>query len=233
MGYEVIYSYQEKTDSEFSGETKTFKKRVGDPYEDFPLDKLSGIICCQLARRDIYVKDVEIYEITKKKINFKETKNGIILKNKKSLFTENFEPVFNSEVEKNDSFSENKNENTSELSINQKEVVEKTLDINTSRVIKKMTFVPEPQQQIDLLKKGVKLTPDKSYNIYHAENHINGINEIYTLIDDKNKTVKVSDLYFVPMNSLDLENDGQSSNLSEDGLNWSGAIRDDPPQLRR
>jgi hypothetical protein len=232
MGYEIIYSYQDKTESGFSEEIKTFKKRVGDPYEDFPLDKLSGVVCCQLARRDIYVKDVEIYEITKKKINFKETKNGIILKNKKYLFNENFEPVFNSEVNDNSVFSENKTEVSAENNTNPK-VAEKNLEINTSRVVKRMTFVPEPQQQIDLLKKGVKLTPDKSYNIYHTENHLNGVNEIYTLIDDKNKTVKVSDLYFVPVNSLDLENDSQSSNLSEDGLNWSGAIRDNLPQLRR
>lgn len=227
MGYEIIYSYQDKTEKGFSEEIKTFKKRVGDPYEEFPLDKLSGVICCQLARRDIYVKDVEIYEITKKKINFKETKNGIILKNKKYLFNENFEPVFSSDLD-----NESSKETSATTEVN-KVNIDKNTNIDTNRVLKRMTFVPEPQQQIDLLKKGIKLTPDKSYNIHSIESHPNGVNEIYSLIDDKNKIQKVSDLYFVPVNSLDLEDNNQSSNLSEDGLNWSGAIRDDLPQLRR
>jgi len=68
MGYEVIYHYKEKLNGEFSEETKTYKKRIGDPYEELPPEKLASVIFGQLARRDIYVKDVEIYEITKKKI---------------------------------------------------------------------------------------------------------------------------------------------------------------------
>jgi hypothetical protein len=228
MGYEVIYFYQDKTEKGFSEEVKTFKKRVGDPYEDFPIDKLSGIICCQLARRDIYVKDVEIYEITKKKIKFKETKNGIILKNKKYSFNENFEPVFSSDIEENLT----ENINTLKEAKNQSNIEKNEINIDVSRVIKKMTFVPEPQQQIDLLKRGIKLTPDKIYNIYSIENHPNSINEIYTLIDDKNKTQKVSDLYFVPVNKL-FEDNVEIGALSEDGLNWSGTVRGDVPQIRR
>ena len=97
MGYEVIYYYQDKTKDGFSEEIKSFKKRIGDPYEEFPIEKLSGAILLQLARRDIYVKNLEIFEITKKKIKFRETKNGIILNNKKFSFNNMEEPIISFE----------------------------------------------------------------------------------------------------------------------------------------
>ena len=37
----------------------------------------------QLARRDIWVVDVDILEFKRQKINFRETKGGIVIKNKK------------------------------------------------------------------------------------------------------------------------------------------------------
>lgn len=227
MGYEVIYYYKEKINGEFSEETKNFKKRIGDPYEDLPLEKLASIISSQLARRDIYVKDVEIYEITKKKINFKETKNGIVLKNKKYSFDENFEPTLSCELD--DGESSNKK---TVSPINQGTQAKDDIPLNLNRVIKKMTFVPEPQQQIDLLKKGVKLTPDKNYNIYKIEPHINGVNEIYTIIDDKNNQQKVSDLCFVPISNL-YQEDEKETGLSNDGLSWQGVINDNVPSIRR
>lgn len=230
MGYEVIYYYKEKINGEFSEETKNFKKRIGDPYEDLPLEKLASIISSQLARRDIYVKDVEIYEITKKKINFKETKNGIVLKNKKYSFDENFEPTLSCELEKED---ENINKTTTAvLTTNNIAQIKDNAALNLNRIIKKMTFVPEPQQQIDLLKKGIKLTPDKNYNIYKIEPHINGVNEIYTIVDDKNNQQKVSDLCFVPISSLSQEAERESG-LSNDGLSWQGVINDNLPSIRK
>jgi hypothetical protein len=228
MGYEVTYYYKEKINGEFSEETKNFKKRIGDPYEDFPLEKLASIISSQLARRDIYVKDVEIYEITKKKINFKETKNGIVLKNKKYSFDENFEPTMSCELEDE---AESTNKKPDSIP-NHVAPIKDDPVLNLNRIIKKMTFIPEPQQQIDLLKKGIKLTPDKNYNIYKIEQHINGVNEIYTIIDDKNKQQKVSDLCFVPISSL-YQEDARESGLSNDGLSWQGVINDNLPSIRR
>lgn len=40
----------------------------------------------QLARRNILITDVEIYEFTKKKLSFKEADDGILIKNKKFKF---------------------------------------------------------------------------------------------------------------------------------------------------
>jgi len=227
MGYEVIYHYKEKLNGEFSEETKTYKKRIGDPYEELPPEKLASVIFGQLARRDIYVKDVEIYEITKKKIKFKETTNGIILKNKKYSFDENFEPTFSCEVDEEEKTIE-KVESSTALANPPKQ--EKNEELN--RIIKKMTFVPEPQQQIDLLKRGIKLTPEKDYNIYKIEKGLNGVSEIYTILDDRGNKQQVSDLCFVPTSNLFMP-DEQESGLSNDGLSWQGVINDNVPSVRR
>ena len=88
-----------------------------------------------------------------------------------------------------------------------------------------MVYVPEPQQHIELLQKGVKLTPEKEYNIYKIESHPNGVNEIYTIKDDKNFQQKVSDLYFIPQSNLDQVQ-------RNDGLNWSGIINENLPAVR-
>jgi len=61
-------------------------RKVGKAYDDTSYARLAATIMGQFARRDIMVTDVEIEEFVKKKINFRETKNGICIKNKKYLF---------------------------------------------------------------------------------------------------------------------------------------------------
>jgi hypothetical protein len=132
----------------------------------------------------VWVENIEIYEITKKKISFKETKNGIVIKNKKIILDDNFEI---------DIKQENENEIVEsrpivEISPQQKN--ETGIVKGTTRVLRRMLFAPEPQQQINLLKQGVKLSPDKIYDIYQIEKGLNGISEIYLLIDDNNREKK-------------------------------------------
>jgi len=88
MGYEVKYTYHPRkedgpgynTDVQ---EDKTAK--VGKPFDDTPLEKCAAAIMAQLARRDVWVIDVEVCELVKKSISFKESKDGkgIVLKNKR------------------------------------------------------------------------------------------------------------------------------------------------------
>jgi hypothetical protein len=93
MGFEVVYRYHEKLEEGGydKSETKEMKRKVGEPFEDVPLETLAQKIMAQMARRDIWVlPDVEIYELKKQKVNFRETKGGVIIKNKKFLLdTEN------------------------------------------------------------------------------------------------------------------------------------------------
>ena len=87
MGFECIYYFHKKVDGDYDRENKeTFKKKVGDPFDDVPLEKLAASIMAQMARRDIWIVDVEIFELTKKQISFKESKGGIVIKNKKFSF---------------------------------------------------------------------------------------------------------------------------------------------------
>lgn len=88
MGYEIRYTYHpRKEDGPGYNEEITEEKnsKVGKPFDDTSLEKCAAAIMAQLARRDVLVVDVEVYELVKKEISFKESKdgNGIVLKNKK------------------------------------------------------------------------------------------------------------------------------------------------------
>lgn len=86
MGYEVKYSYHPKVEGSYDTDTKEEKTvKVGKPFDDTPLDKCAAAILAQLARRDIWVVDVEVCELVKKEISFKESADGkgIVLKNKR------------------------------------------------------------------------------------------------------------------------------------------------------
>ena len=92
MGYEVIFHYKEEEkspqngDRSYSEEEKIKKIKVGNLEDDTPIEAVAGKIFAQLARRNILVIDVEIYEFTKKKLNYKETDDGFLIKNKKFRF---------------------------------------------------------------------------------------------------------------------------------------------------
>lgn len=89
MGYEVVYKYYDRNEDGPGynvTETKELKRKIGTPYEEVPYEKLAGAIMAQMARRDIMVQDVEVYEYTKKKVSFKETKGGVIIGSRKYSF---------------------------------------------------------------------------------------------------------------------------------------------------
>ena len=67
--------------------------------EDVPVEKLANAILLQLARRDIMVFDVDISEFVKRKVSFKETKGGILIKNKRFMLDGTVEVVAEVEEE--------------------------------------------------------------------------------------------------------------------------------------
>ena len=85
MGFEVTYQYHDRLEDGGYDKSviKELKRKVGDPFEEVPLEKLASLVMGQLARRDIWVTDVEILELKRQKVNCRETKGGIIIKNKK------------------------------------------------------------------------------------------------------------------------------------------------------
>lgn len=85
MGYEIKYFYKEETEvkGQYSEEIKEKKVKIGDPWEEIPLEVVAGKIMAQLAKRNIFVTDVEIYRLAKEKVSYRNTEDGIVIKNKK------------------------------------------------------------------------------------------------------------------------------------------------------
>ena len=87
MGFEIKYTFHpRKEDGGYNTDSKEEKTvKVGKPFDDTPLEKCAAAIMAQMARRDVWVVDVKVYELVKSEINFKESADGrgIILKNKK------------------------------------------------------------------------------------------------------------------------------------------------------
>lgn len=83
MGFEVLFHYFEMKDGNYDKENPKFlKKKVGEPFEDVDDNKLASVVMAQMARRDIFVFDVEVYELAKKKVSFASTSNGVRIRNK-------------------------------------------------------------------------------------------------------------------------------------------------------
>jgi hypothetical protein len=87
MGFEVTYHFRESIGpGQYSEEVQTKTVKVGTATEDTPLEAVASKVMAQLARRNILITDVEIYEYTRKKLTYKEADDGIIIKNKKFRF---------------------------------------------------------------------------------------------------------------------------------------------------
>jgi hypothetical protein len=92
MGFEVKYIYHpRKEEGGYNTDLKESKVvKVGKPFDNTDIESVAAAIMGQLARRDVWVVDVEICEYTKSDVSFKECKDGkgIMLKNRKFSFNE-------------------------------------------------------------------------------------------------------------------------------------------------
>jgi hypothetical protein len=97
MAFEVKFIFHpRKEDGTYNQEVKEEKVvKIGKPFEDIPLENLAASIMSQMARRDIWVTDVEVSELVRREVCFKECKDGkgIILKNRKFSFNESAQMV--------------------------------------------------------------------------------------------------------------------------------------------
>ena len=250
MGFECCYYYHEKVDGDYNKEeTKTFKKKVGDPFDDVPLEKLAASIMAQMARRDIWIVNVVIFELSKKQISFKESKGGIIIKNKKFSFDGTDESTFVS-VEEISPQLQITNYVASELqsvsarmpaqqlsaaAIHPHNVVVKPTN---RKAIDVMVFLPEPLHLHEAKRRNLKFTENKKYQIFDKKPAPNG-GEIFTTQDDTGREVTVSDIYFVPGNInliADRELNFSETPEQKDGGNlYWGNAKNEPsmPELRR
>ena len=261
MSFEVNYKFYNKLENSFDYDRdnpEDFKKVYGKLEEDYSIEKLASNILQQMARRDIFIYDVEIYEFQKKKISFKQNKADLIIKNKKfstrtgtisDLESENIEPEKPNNKQNNPLLLQPPEYNTCEVntplppptptnSVNIAPLHNNSkanTDPRTRKIIKFVMFYPP--SAVERAKFPYKFTPNKRYPVYSERIAKNGIGMTIDTIDDLNQNVKVSDELFVPVD-VNLIGDQEAgfstdkSGLSDDTLNWSGVIKDSLPKLR-
>lgn len=229
MGYEISYSFHEKGENGYNkDETKVKKKKIGEPFEEIPLERLASEIIKLMARRDIFVFDFQIVELARKEVNFRETKGGIILKNKKFLFDDDNQIMVSEAIEQPASGSN--------LTVAGVAAPIQPHNQGQLRPIKYMVFSPELPMFTEIKNKGIRFTPDKKYPVFKIEYAPNGT-EIFTMIDDVGRQQLISDKYFIPAN-IDLAHDREakfSENAAKSNsvnLLWGNTVDDNMPNLR-
>ena len=250
MGYEILYKYHSLVNGDYNKAEKISKSiMVGDFLESIDIDVLAGKVMALMARRNILVTDIEIYEIEKKKISFKESDDGILIKNRKYKFDDS---ATVSSVEVKDP---NATTDTDKLL----ELIRKNPDLLKS--IDKQTPVATaaPQKQTivttgsplrheifnppkELLQEGRKLnfTIGKKYPIY-AEKPAGPdprAGTVYLSVNDTGDKRYFPEVFFVPVPGRlagDFEADAFTPDLGGNGKLVSGASEGnyEMPDLRR
>lgn len=231
MGYELVfYFHEEISKGEYNKEeVKKKSVKVGSPYEEVPLELVAGKIIAQLARRNILVVDVDIFELTKKKLSYKETSDGILIKNKKFSFDDGAIITVNSSE-----YEESVEDSPSSIFIEkpQQPEAKNVLDASKISVLRYEVYDPEVNDLAQYAKdKGYKLTPKKSYPIISEVPARRAYN--YVVVDDTGKKITVSSLLFVV--ELNVEDDtisGKKSQSNDIDLSFGNTVDDEMVNLR-
>lgn len=193
MGYEVLYRYHEKDASGNYNkeEVKELKKKVGNAYEDLPLEKLASVIMSQLARRDIWIlPDVEIYEYKKTKVSFRETKGGIVIKNKK------FELDTDASIVVHE-FTEGQ-PTTNGAMVPALPPNKVNIAGPTGRPIKWVALDPGDQNLAKVKGNGLAFLPNKRYPVFNEVPDPKQFGRlIYTMLDENKREITIFDDYFL------------------------------------
>lgn len=200
MGYEVVYHYHPKSEDGrwLEDQKENLKIEVGAPFEDVSREKLVSAIMFQMARRDILIFDVEIWELKKTKISFKESKGGIILGTKKYTF----DGV-------NITFQELSPAPTAppqaQLPVPQAQAARLPAvpPTNNSRPIKWVTLDPDEPNIMKIKTSGLAFLPGKRYPVFAEKAHPKKLGVmIYTMLDENKREVPVTDEYFLNADQL-------------------------------
>ncbi len=227
MGYEVKYYYHERTDDGYNkDETKELKKPVGSVYEDVPLEKLATAVMSQLARRDIWVTNVEIHEFKKQKISFRETKGGIVIKNKKFSLDNEANIVMQEEQPVAPPVQVPQHQQLQpqhapalpkipQLKIGENPPAnvpaacpyETPQQAPAGRPIKYVTLDTSRDTLMAIRKKGLRFTPDKRYPVYAEKPDPQTGIMVFAMVDDLGRQLNVTNDYFVPEANLEFDNE--------------------------
>jgi len=239
MGYEIVYKYKEATDTPgvYSEDIKEKSVKIGKVTDEVGLDAVAAKVMTQLARRNILIVDVEIYEYAKKRVSYRETPSGIVIKNKKFSFD-------SGSVVETEDFEEPPQEEFKPVPSPSRELADRSCPIAqranvaplSRRPIRHEIFEPEPLALHKAQQKGLKFTVGKKYPVYSEDSF--GGTITYSTKDDRGKEVNVSAEYFVAMGSgLMQQDDGPTyvgaENQKEEINLWRGYEQVEMPDIRR
>jgi hypothetical protein len=240
MGYEVVYKFYERDEEGDYNKNieKKLKVEVGGPFEDVPREKLVSAIMSQMARRDILIFDVDIWELKKTKISFKETKGGIILGTKKYTF-DGVNLVFQ-EIKEATVVVPPKTGNgmivaASEMPQLAPNKMNMVPAVRNTRPMKWVTLDPDEPNLAKIRGSGLAFKPDKRYPVFNEMPHPKQLGVmIYTIIDDNEREVSVMDTYF--LNADQILQRGFSSSvdrIENPRLSYGAEHELDIPDIRR
>ena len=205
----------------------------------------------QLARRDVWIVDVEIYELSKKPVSFKEAKGGIILKNKKFLFDGGGEDASTITVQDMMAPAPPPQYTAQEyvpppqnnVNIQQATQVYRNVQPHEQgqprRAVDFVIFSPELHLMTEVKQKNLRFTPDKKYAVFEKRTAPDQVTEVFVMIDDTGREQLVSDKYFIPGNVKLFADDvlgfSQGPEQRDGGkLQWGNASQEpDMPDVRR
>jgi hypothetical protein len=215
MGYEVKYTFHpRKEEGGYDTEVKDEKTvKVGKPFDDTPLEKCAAAIMAQLARRDVWVVDVEVCELVKKKISFKEAADGkgIVLKNKRFSLNSTAQMVAEDIVE--EVLPETVPEGMQPHEMMQHRSQSNLYDANAavpvkrtnhaegvdaSRVMYQVYFDPEIIYVNEVKNLGLKFTEDRKYPVHKVVPSPSGRLDAQKIVvtDDTGRLVTVDEKFF-------------------------------------
>lgn len=245
MGFEIKYFYKEAIEPGiYSEEVLSKTSKIGKFEEEVPLEMLAGKIMSQLARRNILIVDIEVYEYNKKKISYKETDSGILIKNKKFSFDSGAVIEASSEEDEDlnkileDEVLLSKIKHALGHSASSKvNIAQRTKNISSGRkVIRRETYDPEILTKHKIEQRGLKFTVGRSYPIFSEKSVVGGIS--YTTEDDTGREVEVSADCFVAQSSGLSFQDSEPQYVGGEGQKeidlWSNvSVEHNVPDIRR
>jgi hypothetical protein len=215
MGFEIVFHYKEGLDSgKYEEEVKKRSVKVGSVQDEISLDAVAAKIFAQLARRNILVVDVEIYEFTKKRLNYREAEDGFFIKNRKFRFDDGPSAAFSSEeaVEESNSVSQLVALLSSNPEIlskilqqngSQKSETNKLNVVNIPRLtglgkpIREEVFDPPAFLKDEVRRRGLPFTVGKKYPIYEEKANSNSQAGVdYITVDDTGQKRTINSIHF-------------------------------------
>lgn len=202
MGFEIVYSFLEKKEEsdDYGTEIKEMKKKVGEPFDEVDLIDVVKNIIKQRSRRDIFVKDVQVFEYKKTKLNFKETKGGIVIKHSKFLLDDDNIVVQDIKEVPAQVPATLTPTGTSMAAVPDTQTMALALvkQQNPGRPIKFVTLDPDIPTLHKVKEAKLAFTLDKRYPVFNQYPHKTEVGvTVYVMRDDYGREITVKDSYFV------------------------------------